>query len=110
MIQRYLTCSVDTAAHEVYETIVEGSLSGECVENYTLPSVNGKCVVMVFEKHFMRNSSRASLTVTVDNLSGRTRISSVGSGGGNGMLFGFDWGAADDLENSAIEAVDEYLA
>ena len=109
MVQRYLSCSVDTAAHEVFDSIVNGSLSGECVENYTLSSKEGKCVVMVLEKHFMRTSSRASLTVTVDNLSGKTRLTAVGSGGGTGVLFGFDWGAGGNLEDSALKAVSEYI-
>lgn len=56
------------------------------------------CMVLVFEKYYMRNQCKTSLTVTIDDLQDRTHIHAVGSGGG-GNVMGFgpddvsDWGA-----------------
>lgn len=111
MVQVYLSCDVESAAHCVYEEIVSGSISGECIANYTLDGKGSKCTVMVFEKHFYRSGNRASLTVTVDSIAGngRTRMTAVGSGGGQGIFFSFDWGAAGSFEESARRAVAPYI-
>jgi hypothetical protein len=56
---------------------------------------------IVVEKFFFRNSSRASLSIVmvgIDEFS--TRIEAVGSGGGQGMIFKFDWGAKESFENA----------
>ncbi|MFP4287398.1 MAG: DUF6054 family protein [Candidatus Izemoplasmataceae bacterium] len=58
-------------------------------------------VFIVVEKFFFRNSSRASLSivmVAIDEFS--TRIEAVGSGGGQGMIFKFDWGAKEAFEHA----------
>ena len=41
----------------------------------------------------MRSSNRASLTVTIDNFDGKTKVHAVASGGSEGVFFRFDWGA-----------------
>ncbi len=108
MTQLWLNCTPEIASHDVYDAVVNGSISGECIEQYNLGSGEHRCIVMVFEKYFWRNSSRASLTVTFDTLSGRTRMTAVGSGGGNGTFFSFDWGSSSSLENTAFRAVEKY--
>jgi hypothetical protein len=55
---------------------------------------------IVVEKFFFRNSSRASLSIvlTLSNDEQSTIIEAVGSGGGQGMIFKFDWGAKESFE------------
>lgn len=58
----------------------------------------------IYEKHFWRAGNRLTLTATVDNLQGRTRVHLVSGGGGEG-LFRFDWGASESFESCAIDAL-----
>lgn len=103
-----VTCSPETAA-EAVERFVASGLSVKTVDRYDVPAGDGRrAIVVVFEKYFMRNSSRASLTVTLDNLCGATRVHAVGSGGGQNALFGFDWGAGGDFEESVADALSDY--
>jgi len=100
--------SVSHAAGMVKDGIEQGSMSGEMIDSY---SVRGEqeLVVMVFEKYYMRNSSRASLTVTLDNISGDTHVHAVGSGGGQGAFFKFDWGASNDFTHEVERILKDYI-
>ena len=57
-------------------------------------------VLLIFEKYYFRNSSRASLTVLISGEDGRVTVDAVASGAGNGTLFNFDWGAAGNFEDA----------
>lgn len=54
-------------------------------------------ILLIFEKHFMRNSSRATLTVAIHQDLDECVIDAVGSGGGSGLIFNFSWGANADF-------------
>ena len=61
--------SVQAAAEYLENEIVSSSMSTELLDKYSLDAENGKsCVIMVFEKYYMRNSSRISLTISIDDL------------------------------------------
>jgi hypothetical protein len=98
--------SVAEAADYLEQQIRESSLSAELLERYSLFGDGGKsCTIMIFEKYYMRNSSRISLTISIDDLKGSTRICATTSGGGESMLFSFDWGAGSSFIDSVIEIV-----
>ncbi|MDF2880528.1 MAG: hypothetical protein K0R54_1085 [Clostridiaceae bacterium] len=65
--------------------------------------------ILIFEKYFMRVSSRVALVVLVDNLAEETTVTSVATGSSQGMVFNFDWGAADDFAYSVKEMLDDYI-
>ena len=62
-------------------------------------------ITKIYEKYYMRNSSRASLTVQLVGYRGRIRAFLAGSGGGNGTFFGFSWGAEENFVESAAECL-----
>ena len=64
---------------------------------------------LIFEKYFMRTSSRAALAVLVNNLNGRTIVTSVATGSSQGMIFNFDWGAADSFAESVRRILESYI-
>ena len=71
--------------------------------------VNGcEMLVRVYDKYFMRNSSRASLTVAMISNKDNDEIyvSAIGSGGGTGVFLRLDWGA----ENNLVYLVEDSLA
>lgn len=104
---------VSIAPQEVVELlnrhIVNGSITGELIDQYTRVTNNGaEVTVLVYEKHYYRAGNRLTLTVVVDNLSGKTHIHSSGGGGGQGFLR-FDWGASDSFEGSTFDALHKYI-
>ena len=105
----YVTCSIGQCAELIHSAIVDGSVTGELLDRYEVRSPDGlKCLVMVYEKHYWRAGNRLTLTVTIDNMSGRTRVHAVGGGGGEG-LFRFDWGASQSFEGVVQDALAPYL-
>jgi hypothetical protein len=111
MSVREFTVSISpAAAMDVIETfIVRGSVSGTLVDRYVRRFGEQEVHVVVLEKYYMRSSNRASLTVTTDNLEGQTKVHAVASGGSQGMLMRFDWGAGNNFANSVESALGSYL-
>lgn len=109
MKEYIVNASVQSAADTVEEYVSHSAMSAELIDRHDM-SGNGCCAVtLVFEKYFMRNSSRASLTVSIDNLGGATRVHVVGSGGGQGTFLGFDWGAGNDFESTVQDALRDFI-
>ncbi len=69
--------------------------------------VNSDTYLIVVEKYFIRNSSRASLSIVIarDDFD-QVVIEAVGSGGGTGWIFKFDWGAKESFENAIPKILD----
>ena len=63
--------------------------------NYTIGDT--KIAVRVYDKYFMRNGNRASLSLTVVGYNSNIFISAIGAGGGQGIFFNYSLGAEDDL-------------
>ena len=101
--------SVQDAAARVKDEVLGGSVTGELLDFHQVSSNSPECVVMVFEKYYMRVSNRLTLSVTVDDALGFTRVHAVGGGGGEGALFRFDWGAAESFTSSVPRALSGYI-
>lgn len=63
--------------------------------NYTIGET--KIAVRVYDKYFMRNGNRASLSLTVVGQNRDIFISAIGAGGGQGIIFNFSLGAESDM-------------
>jgi len=63
-------------------------------------------IVSVYDKYYMRNSSRASLTLTVAGCGDRVFVSAIGAGGGQGVFLNFSWGA----EENFVAVVEQAMA
>ena len=98
------------AAMDVIETfVVEGSISGTLVDRYVRRLGEHEVHVIVLEKYYMRSSNRASLSVTIDNFDGQTKVHAVASGGSEGVFMRFDWGAGRNFANSVESALESYI-
>ncbi|WP_102272159.1 DUF6054 family protein [Cytobacillus massiliigabonensis] len=71
--------------------------------NYTIGST--KIAVRVYDKYFMRNGNRASLSLTVVGDKSTIFISAIGAGGGS--LFKFTLGAEDDMVEIVEKSVEQ---
>lgn len=72
--------------------------------NYTCGDTN--IAVRVYDKYFMRNGSRASLSLTVVGHGNEIFISAIGAGGGKGVILNFSWGAEEDMVAVVQESVE----
>ena len=99
---------VPHAAEVIKEAFHSSALTAETVDFYESTSNNAGVMVLIFEKYFMRNSSRATLTVVIDNLRGHTHVHAAGSGGSQGAFWNFDWGAKGNMERVIENALSGY--
>lgn len=57
----------------------------------------------------MRASNRAALVVMVNNFKEKTSVTSVATGSSRGMIFNFDWGAADSFSEDIRRLLEKYI-
>ena len=78
----YITLPIGEAARIISSTVVRESRSGTMADCHELRA-DGRLrgIVMVFEKYYLRSSSRLSMTVTLDDLEGATRVHWTVTGG-----------------------------
>ncbi len=104
----YVSLGAQQAAQVIDDAVLRGSISGECIDSYGAGGPgSGGFILRVYEKHYLRAGNRLTLTVVIDDLSGKTRVHCVGGGGGEG-LFAFDWGAADSFSGTVAGALAPY--
>lgn len=97
-------------AFDLMQKTITQNTSAEMIDWYRDTHPTGaELVVAVFEKYYMRTDNRASLTVTLQNLSGVTEVHCIGSGGGQGLVFRFDWGVGDNFSEAPREALRHYI-
>ena len=99
------TGNADDIARIISHEMQNSALSCELVDMVTRSLDGMQVYVMVFEKYYMRASNRASLTVVVSGKNGNVYVDAIGSGGGQGVIFKFSWGA----EKSFIGDVEDIL-
>lgn len=83
--------------NKLHNEIMNSGVSMNLVDesNYSIGSTN--IAVRIYDKYFMRNESRASLSVTVVGQDSEIFISAIGAGGGRGVFFNYSLGAEDDM-------------
>lgn len=92
--------AADIAA-KISQGLHDSALSSTLVDNVSHKLDGNLVIVMVFEKYYMRTSNRASLTVVIVETDGIVTVDAIGSGGGQGALFRFSWGADEDFVGTA---------
>lgn len=71
---------------------------------------SGKFIAtMIYEKYYFRASNRAALIVIVDDLYGQTNLRVISTGSSQGMIFNFDWGAANDFVKIVKRILKKYI-
>ena len=108
MEQSYFVSLDLLACQDVIFQAVTDSVTGTLIGTHTVASADGgTCTVDVYEKHYYRAGNRLTLTVILDDFTGRTRVRCISGGGGEG-LFRFDWGAAGSFEDVVHETMDPF--
>lgn len=105
----FVSLDMNKAAEIIKKGVVDGSVTGELIDNHLISSQTGcSVIVMVFEKHYYRAGNRLTLTVTLDDFSGETRVHTASGGGGEG-LFRFDWGASESFARIAKDVLSRFI-
>ncbi|HJC41644.1 MAG TPA: hypothetical protein H9701_08850 [Candidatus Intestinimonas pullistercoris] len=108
MEQSYFVSLDLLACQDVIFQAVTDSVTGTLIGTHTVASADGgTCTVDVYEKHYYRAGNRLTLTVILDDFTGRTRVRCISGGGGEG-LFRFDWGASESFEDVVHQALAEF--
>lgn len=89
--------SVEAVADLLTEEIQRSAMSCQLVDEVRCIVGGYPVRVMVFDKYYMRVKNRASLTVVVTGENGSVRVDAIGSGGGQGAVFSFSWGAEENF-------------
>ncbi len=109
MVNLYVSTTPQETEELITKTIIENSVTGELIDKYTKDTDNGSTItVLVYEKHYYRVDNRLTLTIVLDNLSGKTHIHAIGGGGGSG-LFRADGGASEKFEDCIYDAIYKYI-
>jgi hypothetical protein len=108
MTNLYISISPREAAKKIHDTIINDSVTGELIDEYVITADSDKVtIVQVYEKFYLRAENRLTLTIVIDNVTGKTHIHAISGGGG--VLFRCDGGASNDFEQSIYDAVYKYI-
>ena len=109
MVNLYVSISPKEAAKLINDIISNNSITGELIDEYVNDISNDtNVIVQVYEKHYYRAGNRLTLTVVIDDVSGKTHIHAIGGGGGQG-LFRLDYGASSSFEDGIYDAIYQYI-
>lgn len=87
----------EEVVNRLQNDIVNSGITMNLVDESNYTSGDTNIAVRVYDKYFMRNGNRASLSLTVVGYGKDIFISAIGAGGGQGILFNFSLGAEDDM-------------
>jgi hypothetical protein len=101
--EKSITGQFDSVVNRLNEDIMNSGMTMNLVDesNYAIGDAN--VAVRVYDKYFMRNGNRASLSLTVVGHGNDIFISAIGAGGGQGIIFNFSLGAESEMV-SVVEA------
>lgn len=77
----------------------------EAAGTYGTAFGEARVILRVYEKYYMRTSSRASLTVLFTASGGITDVEIISSGGSGSPIMKFSWGAEENFLQVAIDAL-----
>ncbi|MDR3600951.1 MAG: DUF6054 family protein [Desulfosporosinus sp.] len=90
--------------------LVKQNENADLVHEETHDLGNGIYIgTLVFEKYFMRVKNRVALVVIIDNIYGKTDVRAISTGSSEGMIFNFDWGAADSFASSVQKVLERFI-
>ncbi len=109
MVRMTVSLAPGEAERIIAHAVGSSGMSVEQIGSHHSTSPDGKAaILLVYDKYYMRNSSRASLSVLIENVGGSTTVVAIGSGGSQGAIFNFDWGSASNFEKTISQAMQPY--
>lgn len=103
--EKTLIGQFESVVNRLQEDIINSGLTMNLVDESNCTVGDTNIAVRVYDKYFMRNGNRASLSLTVVGHGNDIYISAIGAGGGQGIIFNFSLGAEDDMVAVVEESV-----
>lgn len=94
---------------EAYDILQEDDSLDLVYDEFKRPVAEKEIAILIFEKYYFRSENRAALTVIIDNFNGVTSVTSIAAGSSKGIIFNFDWGAADNFAESVRKVFKDYI-
>lgn len=94
---------------EAYDMLQEADSLDLVYDEFKRPVAEKEIAILIFEKYYFRAENRAALTVVIDNFNGVTSVTAIVAGSSQGLIFNFDWGAADNFIGSVRKIFKEYI-
>lgn len=107
--EKTISGKFDTVVDQLQEDICNSGLTMNLVDESNCTIGDTRVAVRVFDKYFMRNGNRASLSLTVAGHGDEIFISAIGAGGGQGIIFNFSLGAEDDMVAIVEDSINKLL-
>lgn len=95
--EKTIVGNFEEIVNRLQNEIINSGMSMELVDESNYSSGDTNIAVRVYDKYFMRNGNRASLSLTVAGHCNDIFISAIGAGGGQGIIFNFSLGAEEEL-------------
>lgn len=107
--EKIINGEFESVVKEIDRCVMNNGLSMNLVDksDYTLDETN--IAVRVYDKYFMRNKSRASLSVTIVSQGDQILVTAIGAGGGQGVIFNFSLGAESEMVGIVSNCVNQML-
>lgn len=103
--EAYVMGNIETVMEQLHTDIMDAGATMNLVDESFDMVGTAKVAVKVYDKYFMRNGNRASLSVTAVESDGKVFVSAIGSGGGQGILFNFSLGAESEMVDIVAESL-----
>ena len=101
------TGDIDQIADTITREMLESAISCELVDSIRRDWGPFTSTLLVFEKYFMRAGNRASLSIMLNQFENDVTADIIGSGGGQGPLLSFSWGAEDSFVATTEDILSE---
>ncbi len=106
--ERQMRVRSSALASYLDEGIRGSGMSVELVDTASHKIGNTSVFLYVYDKYYMRNSSRAALSVQIIGNEDGSYVTAIGAGGGNGSFFSFSYGAEENFVSVVERLLDEY--
>ncbi len=95
--------------NQIHEGIMQDAYSMNLVDQSDYHSDEIRIAVRVYDKYFMRNGNRTSLSLTIVGHGEEIFVSAISAGGGQGILFNTSWGAEEEMVSLVQEIIKRRL-
>ena len=103
--EAFVVGSIEAVMEHLHTDIMDAGATMNLVDECFETVGASKVAVKVYDKYFMRNGNRASLSVTAVESDGKVFVSAIGAGGGQGILFNFSLGAEGEMVDVVAESL-----
>ncbi|HHV12279.1 MAG TPA: hypothetical protein GXX75_18535 [Clostridiales bacterium] len=107
--EKLITGNFEEVLRQIDRDVSDSGISMQLVDESNYSNNNVNIAVRVYDKYFMRNGNRASLSLTVVGNGSNIFISAIGAGGGQGVFFNFSLGAEEEMVGTVQESVERIL-